>query len=97
MQNQSTSPGLARRVKTLVRQKLAEGRAAQKVIASELGLEIRTLQRELKAKGTSFRKLLIDVRKELAIQLLSRGKHGDSFFTFCWPSLSFLMTCLLML
>ena len=74
MQNQSTSPGLARRVKTLVRQKLAEGRAAQKVIASELGLEIRTLQRELKAEGTSFRKLLIDVRKELAIQLLSRGK-----------------------
>ena len=74
MQNQPASPELVRRVRSLVRKKLAEGRAAQKVIANELGLEIRTLQRELKAEGTSFRALLTDVRKELAIQLLSRGQ-----------------------
>ncbi|MCB9061286.1 MAG: AraC family transcriptional regulator [Halobacteriovoraceae bacterium] len=36
------------------------------IIAKHLGLETRTLQRHLKAKGTSFKKILEDTREELA-------------------------------
>ena len=74
LQSRLNSSDLVRQVKALLRARLAEGNAVQKVIAEDIGLEIRTLQRSLKAEGTSFRSLLTGVRKEQALKCLSMGQ-----------------------
>jgi AraC-like DNA-binding protein len=74
LQSRLNSSDLVRQVKALIRARLAEGNAVQKVIAEDIGLEVRTLQRSLKAEGTSFRGLLTGVRKEQALKCLSMGQ-----------------------
>jgi AraC-like DNA-binding protein len=41
-------------------------------VARELGLGVRTLQRELRSRGRSHRELVDEVRRELSVQLLAR-------------------------
>lgn len=48
------------------------GRPDASVVAHELGLSVRTLQRRIVDEGTTFRGILSEVRKELAREYLSR-------------------------
>ena len=63
--------GWKQRVEWLLIAKLRRGAITQKAIADSLKVEVRTLQRNLKAEGTSFQELLADVRKSHALNQLS--------------------------
>jgi AraC-like DNA-binding protein len=67
---------LERRVRSLIRLLLAGGSARKGAAARELGLSPRTLDRELARRGTSFRLLLDDVRRELAELDLREGRRS---------------------
>ncbi|MBD2872482.1 AraC family transcriptional regulator [Paenibacillus arenilitoris] len=58
-------------VKWMIKRSLAAGRPDIQVIASELGMSFRTLQRRLTEDGTSFKQLLTDTRREQAQEYLS--------------------------
>jgi AraC-like DNA-binding protein len=58
-------------VKWIMKQSLAAGRPDIGVIASELGMSDRTLQRRLTDEGTNFKQLLSDARREKALEYLS--------------------------
>ena len=76
-------------VKAAILRQLAQGAASQEGIAQHFGMEIRTLQRALKANNTTFQKLLAGVRKELALELLGSGKSVASIsseLAFCSQS-----------
>ncbi|WP_121256375.1 AraC family transcriptional regulator [Nocardioides ferulae] len=66
------SSGTASRVRVLVAQRLASGAQAAEV-ATALGLSERTLRRRLAAEGTSYQRLLDEVRESLAVELLGTG------------------------
>jgi AraC-like DNA-binding protein len=61
-------------VKISISQRMADRNAIQKAVASDVGLEVRTLQRKLKAEGTSFGSLLAETRRTEAVAQLSAGK-----------------------
>ncbi len=58
-------------VKWIMKRSLSGGRPDIQNVASELGISIRTLQRRLTDKGTSFNHLLTQVRHEQAIEYLA--------------------------
>jgi AraC-like DNA-binding protein len=58
-------------VKWIMKQSLAAGHPDIQVIAGELGMSDRTLQRRLTDEGTSFKQLLSDARREKALEYLS--------------------------
>ena len=58
-------------VRAALRRAFAAGRADVAMVAGELGLSERTLQRRIGEEGKTFRMLLDDTRRELARQLLS--------------------------
>lgn len=51
-------------------------------IATTLELSTRTLQRQLKDEGTTFRALLQDTRKKLALQYLQRTRLNSTELAF---------------
>lgn len=59
-------------VKWILKRLLAGGRPDASVVAQELGLSMRTLQRRIVDEGSTFRELLLRVRQELAREYLSR-------------------------
>jgi len=61
---------LPQQVRYSIRQLLPIGECTVTVVASLLGINVRTLQQRLKSDGTSFRVLLDTVRKELAMDYL---------------------------
>jgi len=61
-----------------LRQSLLSGDPQLRNIAREMGIGTRTLQRKLKAQGTSFRGLISKVRRELAEQYLRDSELGIS-------------------
>ncbi|GAB5489755.1 MAG: AraC family transcriptional regulator [Parasphingorhabdus sp.] len=61
---------LEKRVQLAVAQLLSEGIPTLSLIASNLGMSSRTLQRRLSGKGESFQNLVDQARRELAQQLL---------------------------
>ena len=61
------------RVESELTATLSGGGFTQQGIAKSLGLEVRTLQRHLKAEGTSFRELQIGARKYHAVNQLRRN------------------------
>ena len=61
------------RVESELTEKLSGVGSSQQDIAESLGIEIRTLQRNLKVEGTSFRELQTDVRKRRALNELRRN------------------------
>ncbi len=63
---------VAERVKWILKRMLAGGRPDASVVAHELGLSVRTLQRRIVDEGTTFRELLSEIRKELAREYLSQ-------------------------
>ncbi|MDG1065823.1 MAG: AraC family transcriptional regulator ligand-binding domain-containing protein [Luminiphilus sp.] len=65
------SSGWKRRVEWLLITRVVGGNTSQQAIATALNVEVRTLQRGLKAEGTSFQELLSNARKSHALNQLS--------------------------
>lgn len=70
----NTPKSLGARVSAYLSASLAGGAPESKDVARELGLSQRTLHRKLKLEGTSYSKILRELRREKALQFLS----GDS-------------------
>jgi AraC-like DNA-binding protein len=64
----------AQRVEWQITETILDGRVTQEAVAAHLGVEIRTMQRHLKAEGASFQELLAMVRKRYALNQLSYNK-----------------------
>ncbi len=80
-----TTPGdsLEDRVRALVDDHLMAGTSDQASIARSLGMSPRTLQRRLEQEGTSFGRLLEDVRRQRALQLLALPGLSVGEVAFC--------------
>ncbi|WP_113928787.1 AraC family transcriptional regulator [Bacillus sp. P14.5] len=65
------SRSITETVKWILKRSLTGGRPDIQIIASELGVSNRTLQRRLAEEGTSFKHLLVDVRHEQAREYLA--------------------------
>jgi len=61
---------------------LSERNPTLEEIARSLGVSARTLQRQLRQEGTTFAKLLAELRREMAPTLLRDGRHGVSEVAF---------------
>ena len=61
-----TDSDLTTRVKHSIQQQLMQGITRQDMVADELGMNSRTLQRRLSQEGVSYQKLLDDVRQSMA-------------------------------
>lgn len=62
---------IADRVRSVLKRSLASGRPEVALVARELGMSERTLQRRISGEATTFRALLSDARRELSQQLLA--------------------------
>jgi AraC-like DNA-binding protein len=69
---------LTERTQMALRRRLLNGEPQLSKVASSLGISARTLQRQLKARGLSFRALLNTLRRELAEQYLRDPEIGIS-------------------
>ncbi|GGA52665.1 AraC family transcriptional regulator [Dyella nitratireducens] len=65
------SSSISEQVKAVLKRSLASGRPELSVVANELGMSERTLQRRITDEGKTFRELLVEARQELGRQLLS--------------------------
>ena len=63
---------LANRVKCRIQDKLALGSPTQADIASTLGMSLRNLQRKLSDQGTSFKDILEQTRRKLALEYIEQ-------------------------
>ncbi|MGI9318397.1 MAG: AraC family transcriptional regulator [bacterium] len=61
---------IIQRTKAAIIEQLADGRASDSTIAKSLHMSNRTLQRKLNESGTTYKKLLTEVRKELAMKYI---------------------------
>jgi AraC-like DNA-binding protein len=71
LDEQQRSKSITETVKWIVKRSLSAGRPEIQVIANELGMSERTLQRRLTNEGTSFKKLLTKARREQAREFLA--------------------------
>jgi AraC-like DNA-binding protein len=69
-EERSTRGTLGDRVKSAMKRAMRTGRLDIATIASEFGMSERTLQRRITSEATTYRALLIEARRELALQLL---------------------------
>lgn len=65
------SSSISDHVKVVLKRSLASGRPELSIVANELGMSERTLQRRITDEGKTFRELLVEARQELGRQLLS--------------------------
>ena len=70
-QRKGSAPPLAEEVRRVVSGTLASSKATARTVASLLGMHERTLNRRLLAEGTSFKRVLDDVRYAMSQQLLA--------------------------
>ena len=61
-----TDTDLTSKVKQSIQKQLAEGITRQDMVAEDLGMTSRTLQRKLSQEGVSYQKLLVEVRQQMA-------------------------------
>lgn len=73
---------LRERVHRALWAELSERTPTLEAVARTLGLSARTLQRQLRQEGTTFAKLLTDLRREMAPALLRDGRYGVSEVAF---------------
>lgn len=69
-------------VKAKLIEMLPSGRVSARQVAQSLHLSVRSLQRKLAAKGTSFAQLLEDTRRELARQYVSNSRLSVGEITY---------------
>ena len=73
---------LRERVRRALWAELSERTPTLEAVARTMGMSARTLQRQLRQEGTTFAKLLTDLRREMAPALLRDGRHGVSEVAF---------------
>ena len=73
---------LAQQVQHIITQKLPSGLVTGEMVAEELSVSHRTLQRKLKEAGTSFKELLEQSRRYLAEKYIAEGKFSVTEITF---------------
>ncbi len=61
---------IVQRTKAVIIEQLPDGRVSDIGVAEELNMSNRTLQRKLNEKGTTYKNLLTEVRKELALKYI---------------------------
>lgn len=66
-----SSPDLVTRVKRAIMDDLPSGTPSEEQVATEVCVSSRTLQRKLAEEGTSFRNLVLEVRRQLAEKYIS--------------------------
>ncbi len=69
-------------IKSIIIDNLPDGHVTDQLVAKELNLSERSLQRKLKEKGTTFRTVLDEVRKMIAIQYIKDPANRMSDITF---------------
>jgi len=72
LKEQRAQRSISEQVKWILKRLLAGARPDVSAVARELGLSDRTLQRRIDDNGTTFRKLLLEARQELAREYLNR-------------------------
>lgn len=65
---------VATRVRTIIARNVDSEECTSERVAATLGLQLRTLQRRLREEGTSFEAIRDEVRREIALQCLSRTR-----------------------
>ncbi len=70
------------RVRACLLEILASGHYSMTVVASKLAISSRTLQRRLREEGTTFQKVLDELRKELAHHYLSATDYTSAEISF---------------
>jgi AraC-like DNA-binding protein len=70
----TTQPSIAEQVTRILYARLAASEASQELVAADLNIHPRTLNRLLQAEGTSFRTLRSEARVGVACQLLASTK-----------------------
>lgn len=73
---------VAERVRAHLAPALTEGEPQESLIARQLGMSPRTLQRYLRAEGVTFGKILDEVRRELALHYLRDRTLGVTAVAF---------------
>ncbi len=73
---------VAQRARVELLEELPSGNACETSVAHALGMSERTLQRRLREENTSYRQILDDVRRELAIRYLSSGSRSVNEITY---------------
>jgi AraC-like DNA-binding protein len=76
------SPDLRHQVERVIVRLLSRGEAETTKVASELGMSVRTLARRLSESGTSFGKILDELRHDLALKYLRDATLALSQTTF---------------
>ena len=74
--------GVASRVRVAVAEALPSGEVSQERIAHLLHLSVRTLQRRLRDEGTTFRDVLEETRRDLALRYVGAGVMTLGEITF---------------
>lgn len=72
---------LSLRVRQLLQEKLPDGEFRQEEMASALAMSVRSLQRGLQKEGVSFKELLENTRRDLAMKYI--GENGLSLIEVC--------------
>jgi len=70
----SAAEGLLARVRRGILAGMAEGEASVGAVARQLGMSERSLQRALRAEGTTFNELFSEVRKQTALDFIADSK-----------------------
>jgi AraC-like DNA-binding protein len=70
------------RLRALIVELLPSGECSKEATAGRLNMSERSLQSKLAARGTSYRILLNETRKELAEQYMRQGRHSVSEVTY---------------
>lgn len=70
------------RLRALIVELLPSGECSKEATAARLNMSERSLQSKLAARGTSYRILLNETRKELAEQYMRQGRHSVSEVTY---------------
>jgi AraC-like DNA-binding protein len=76
LERQRAAGTILEQVKWVLKRLLAGNRPDVLVVARELGMSARTLQRRVTDSGSSFRSLLVDARRELCREYLSQSAVG---------------------
>ncbi len=76
------SPDLRHRVERTISRLLSRGEAQTPTVANELGMSVRTLARRLSESGTSFAKIVDELRHDLALKYLRDATLALSQITF---------------
>lgn len=82
LQNLSHDSPFRERVRSCLVEILASGQYSMDDVASRLAISSRTLQRRLQQEGTSFQKVLDDLREELARHYLSTSNYSNGQIAF---------------